>query len=221
MTRSVDAGKTWAKHDVGFLEDDAVLDVLLAGEPWAIVAYIGVRDASWQRGERVTLAYVMRRRVALAGELARLDAILDTLVRVGLLDPDGRIPDDSWSRWAAPVLAHAEANRTRNPSGLKRTGTHVGTHVGTRTTTPKEGRKDDDLRSSFRPSDGTRTPANGASRPVRLPTPVVLEDALPPPRHASGRTWVDGKPCTDYDHAWTHVMTPAGMVCRTCDAAPD
>lgn len=102
-----------ADHDVGFLTDARILDAVDLSGPAAVVAYLAVRDASWARGERVQLPVALRQLPA-SYQLGDLDGLLQTLQRVGLLDPQGRIPESSWAVW---FLAAANRRQARRESG--------------------------------------------------------------------------------------------------------
>jgi len=91
-------GFATADHDVGFLQDERVLDAVDVAGVQAVVAYLAVRDASWSRGERVAFGPAVRR-LSIAYGLGDLDALQAVLVHVGLLDDDGRIPAKTWDSW--------------------------------------------------------------------------------------------------------------------------
>lgn len=198
-----------ADHDVGFLSDDRIIRAVRQSGAWAIVAYLAVRDASWARGERVTFAVAVDRLPRVYGE--DVDAALTTLVDVGLVDADGRIPKATWDSWYVPANDRREARRASGRlGGLAKAAKHTSSDA----TALLERRP---TRPTVRPPVVATNVATGG---LTSAAPVNGAGATTVRPRTSG--WRDGKRCTDEaGHSWTHVMTADGMVCRTCTPLED
>ncbi len=100
---------------VGFLDDRKVQRAIRRSGDAIVTAYLAVVLGS-VRDERP---------VSLADELPlhldeRRDELLETLVGVGLLDADGRIPASSWEKHLATAVAGAERKRERDRQSYAR-----------------------------------------------------------------------------------------------------
>lgn len=238
MTAPKPSGFLTANVATALARDPKVRAAARAGGWEAVAAYVFLLLATWEAGEQLHVADAIGALPRDFPELSpELLAILDD---VGLT-AGGHVPDDAFAKHYGTARDRSDRRAAGSAKGGDATKAAWAARPKAR---PKarpsprldhaqaDRQTDDDTIVSSVGLSSVVPPANGAGGPptiVRVPAdvrrgkraPVVLEDAVPPPRHASGRTWANGTPCTDYDHAWTHVMTPAGMVCRTCsgDAA--
>jgi hypothetical protein len=81
--------------------------------PGVVIAWDAVLDASWAKGERVTLEDAV---LPLPYRLALLK-VRAALCEAGLLDKDGRIREASWKVWFLPAHDRREARRESGRRG--------------------------------------------------------------------------------------------------------
>jgi hypothetical protein len=78
-----------------------------------IVAWDAIVDASWLRGERVTLEDAL---LPLPYRI-RIPTVREALTEAGLLDEEGRIRAQSWASWFVPANDRREARRESGRRG--------------------------------------------------------------------------------------------------------
>lgn len=182
---SRDQGFTTADVHVGLLDDPKVRKLWRrlkdpAAMDAAIVTYLAVLLGSWAAGERVT-----------AEDVAPLwagDLDLSALQHVGLLDPEGRIPEHAWSSWFGTADERREKARARWRAWAERNRTQPFANglpmstVPTVPTVPTVTRaRAREVSSKTTGSNGSAAPTSALKRDVAMqPIGKLLEGALPP-----------------------------------------
>lgn len=201
-----------ADVDVGLLADDRVLDAVERSGSRTLVAYLAVLTTSWARGERVQLATAIRRTSAIYRLEEVLDELLATLVDVGLLDADGRIPATTWASWYGAAAGRRQLRREAGRRG--------GMAKAARRASSSDARGPGRTNGASSASDARALPGEDASEALATlyPTdrPSVATDVA-----------TDGPSvaiyCLDYlGHQLQHRRAYAGgpFVCPVCGAPP-
>lgn len=114
---SRDNGFAIADIDTGFFADPKVVRLARRlNDPQATAVHLMLYKAlvlgSWGAGERITLEDAMP-----AWFLAAPDGVLDNLVAVEMVDPDGRVPEHAWRSYFEPAWARREERRKKAQKG--------------------------------------------------------------------------------------------------------
>jgi len=109
---SRDEGFRNADVDVGLLDDPKVRQLVRSTRDEALVArclvaYVATLTSSWGQGQRVALED------AAPLWMTGVSDLRDRLVDVGLIDPDGRIPERAWESWYGQAQQRKENLRER------------------------------------------------------------------------------------------------------------
>lgn len=194
-----------ADLDVDFFDDDKVRSLVRSTRDEALicrclVAQLSVVAASWDKGQRATLAE------AAPVWLTDLDDLRDRLARVELLDAEGRIPEESWTRrfgraWER-LLAKKEAGRL---GGLAKAANRAGTsspepHESPSTATPSPQRSQ---------SDATPPPEHEAGDALRRTVPSRSAPSRP-----EKKTGLEGTAVEEDEGRATAASSPAPFVSR-------
>lgn len=103
-------GFSVADHAVRFLRDPKVVRALRRAGPESVIAYIAVRDASWENGRRICFDDAVD---PLPFTLDDPESVRAVLADVGLLDAEGCIPEKTWTDWFGSAWTQRAQNRER------------------------------------------------------------------------------------------------------------
>jgi hypothetical protein len=118
---SRDGGFEVGDRSTATLSDTRLIRAVAIAGPWTVPAWDAIVDASWSKGERVTLDDAVLRLPSVYRPLiAKLDVYRDALRTVGLLDGDSRIRQESWAVWFDPANQRREAKRKRDRDRARR-----------------------------------------------------------------------------------------------------